>query len=161
MGKLTSWRFRDPRHIDAHRRDFLADPGEILDELLPLLASRFRDMDDDAWIREDFPLSYNVGYSGLKSVPGDGSGSFWGYRMGRSIPSHLVIGQKEATANVSIWGYREETTLVVHTIYPGWSAPREIHDTEISLEELSRAVPFWSRYAIVVSEGEYSHEPYL
>jgi hypothetical protein len=32
---------------------------------------------------------------------------------------------------------------------------REIHDPEIGMEELPRALEFWSRHAIVVAAGEW------
>lgn len=159
MEKIRRWLFRDPTHIDAHRSDFLISPEELIDRLFPELANL--DLPEGEWFHKDFILSHNVGYTGLVEVPADGSASFWGYRKGRAIPSHLAIGKKSTTRNLCVWGFREGEDLEIHTAYPGTSAPREIHDPEISLEELPQAISFWSRHAILVTEGEFARASYL
>jgi hypothetical protein len=70
--------------------------------------------------------------------------------------SHLVVGEKSPTRWLCVWGFWEtERSFALHTLYPGRTAPREIHDPEIDPEEMAAAIHFWSRHAIVVAPGEW------
>ncbi len=127
--KKIRWKWNDPGHFEAHKQEFIRPVEEILEELSLLLADVERAPGDR--LHRDFCLSAPAGLSGLMEVPADGSGSFWGYRKGRSIPSHLCRGEKKETNMVCLWGWWEsEELFIIHTIYPGRSAPREIHDGE-------------------------------
>lgn len=164
--RAFAWRWNDPSHLDAHRAEFLRPVEDILDELYPLVAPlRPRDEEIAAAsepipLHVDFALSAPPGLSGLRTVPADGSESFWAYRRGRSIPSHLCHGEREVTDRICLWGWWDSTHFVIHTLYPGTVAPREIHDPAIALADLPRAIAFWSTHAIITPEGAYSIEPY-
>ncbi|MEX2443224.1 MAG: hypothetical protein WD492_06455 [Alkalispirochaeta sp.] len=169
------WKWRDPSHIEAHRAEFSRSVEDILEELRPLVASTrppadvlevaetTQDgtprLDDARWVHADWQLSAVAGESGLRQVRTDGSESFWGYRKGRHIPSHLCLGHREPTRSVCLWGWWEREAFVIHTIYPGKAAPREIHDPEISLAALPAAIEFWRRHAIITTPGGYSTDP--
>lgn len=163
------WRWRDASHLDAHRDEFARPVAEILEELRPLAATRRPSTDEirkaltegpGPELHADFELAGLVGESGLREVAPDGSQSFWGYRPGRSIPSHLCRGEREPTSRVCLWGRWELDAFVIHTLYPGRAAPREIHDPEIGLDELPGAIEFWRRHAIITKEGQYSRTPH-
>ena len=111
------------------------------------------------WVHFDFVAPRVVGMSGLRTLRPWTHGDFWARRLGRSLPSHLIEGAKRATRRLCVWGlWRDETTFVLHTLYPGRVAPREIHDPELNAPELPGALRFWIRHAIVVSPSEW--EPY-
>ncbi len=163
--KDFEWVWSDPSHLDAHIRDFLIHPSE----LLGLIYSDVLDLKPEENViidafkgkiklgfQQSFELSEPVGDSGLVNVCESGISSFWGYRIGRSIPSHLCLGKKEQTNRLCLWGRWEPGKFVIHTMYPGQVAPREIHDPAIPLEELQEAIDFWRCHAIVVREGEYT-----
>ncbi|MFP4551057.1 MAG: hypothetical protein ACLFNT_09650 [Spirochaetales bacterium] len=156
-----TWRWRDPSHLEAHRAEFYLRPEEVLEELRPIVARMRPALPDgsDAPFHADFELAEVVGESGLKEVNPGGSDSFWAYRLGRSIPSHLCFGTREPTKSVCLWGTWEEDVFVIHTLYPGRRAPREIHDPEIALNDLSHAIEFWRLHAIITKEGSYSLTP--
>lgn len=159
------WRWRDPSHLEAHRDEFLRPLDEILEELRPHAAQRRPapggiTQHDELELHGDFELESTVGESGLREVPPDGSESFWAYRPGRSIPSHLCLGKREPTRHVCLWGRWEPAAFVIHTLYPGRAAPREIHDPEVPLEELPAAIEFWRNHAIITKEGAYSRTPH-
>ena len=151
------WRWRDPEHLDAHRAEFFLPPEEVLELLRPRVASERRDA--TAAVHADFELEVVVGESGLRTVPADGSESFWAYRTGRTIPSHLCLGNRVPTKHVCLWGTWKGSVFEIHTLYPGTRAPREIHDPEIHLADLPAAIHFWSVHAIITKDGSYSHEP--
>ncbi len=161
------WVWNDPSHLDAHIRDFLIHPSELLELIHPevlKLKPEERDILDafkgnkTLGFQHSFELPDPVGDSGLVNVCESGNPSFWGYRIGRSIPSHLCLEKKELTTSLCLWGRWEPGKFVIHTMYPGQVAPREIHDPELPLAELQAAVDFWCCHAIVVSEGEYTYE---
>ncbi|HKK49176.1 MAG TPA: hypothetical protein VJ932_08765 [Alkalispirochaeta sp.] len=170
-----AWKWRDPSHVEAHRAEFSRPIDVVLEELRPLIAATRPLMDpretagaapdgapplDDArWVHTDRQLAEPVGHSGLRAVPTDGSRSFWGYRPGRHIPSHLCVGEREPTHSVCIWGWWEPDTFIIHTIYPGTVAPREIHDPEIPLADLPAAIEFWRRHAIITTADGYATQP--
>ena len=152
------WIWRDLDHLEAHRDEFLRPVDQILNELRPL-AARERPQQIPAervWLHADWELATIVGTSGLHTVPPDGSQSFWAYRRGRNVPSHLCLARREPTRWVCLWGWWETGAFVIHTMYPGRIAPREIHDPEIPLDELPAAIEFWRNHAIVTEEGQYS-----
>ncbi len=169
------WKWNDPTHFEAHRKEFARPVEEILEELRPRLfelGERVREIlaapspeagAERHWVHEEWELSAPTGYSGLRSVsPGNAAGegdSFWAYRAGRRIPSHLCLGERELTSWVCLWGWVEPGVFVIHTIYPGRKAPREIHDPELALSQLSEAIEFWRTHAIVTEEGAFSVEP--
>lgn len=175
------WRWRDPAHLEAHRDEFHRSVEAILEELRPLVTERrpaasrlaasghhrgdpqaregFQRI-GDLELHDDFELPEIVGESGLREVPADGTASFWAYRPGRTIPSHLCLGTREPTRHVCLWGRWESDGFVIHTIYPGRAAPREIHDPEIRLDELARSIEFWRVHAIITKEGAYSRTPH-
>lgn len=206
------WKWNDPTHFEAHRKEFARPVEEVLEELRPRLfelgervreilaapspeaagaggsgpstresagrASTAADPSPEAgasdrsgsaaearrhWVHEEWELSAPTGYSGLRGVsPGNAAGegdSFWAYRAGRRIPSHLCLGERELTSWVCLWGWVEPGVFVIHTIYPGRKAPREIHDPELALSQLSEAIEFWRTHAIVTEEGAFSVEP--
>ena|GEM_PF-1882573 len=168
-----TWRWRDPSHLEAHRDEFARPVEEILEELRPLVAaSRPTGLqsvaaaddtapppEDPRWLHADWELGEPTGRTGLRTVPPDGSESFWGYRRGRRIPSHLCLGRRDPTHAVCLWGWWTDDAFVIHTIYPGVTAPREIHDPEIALDALPAAIEFWRTHAIITTEGAYARHP--
>lgn len=160
-----NWRWNDPDHLAAHRDEFSRPVEQLLEELRPFVADApITERDDGGrrrlWVHTDAELSAPVGISGLREVPPDGSASFWAYRRGRRIPSHLCLGEGEPTCLACIWGWWEDESFVIHTLYPGRVAPREIHDPELPLRDIPAAIEFWRRHAIITREGAYAHEPY-
>jgi hypothetical protein len=137
----------DPDHLIAHAADFTISWSELLRAIGDALDhAPFRDGD----VHEGFAQSGVVGVTGVVTVePHDAA--FWGYRAGRSTPSHLVVGEKAATHELCVWGsWSASNRFDLLTCYPGAPAPREIHDPEIGLDEIDDAIAFWSVRAIVV-----------
>ena len=151
------WRWNDPDHLEAHRDEFSRPVEEILEELRPLVEPLFEK--PGHWLHRDWELAEPTGLSGLRSVVPDGSESFWAYRRGRTIPSHLCLGERRPTRSICLWGWWESDAFVIHTIYPGTVAPREIHDPQIDLKDLPAAIEFWRTHAIVTEEGRYTTVP--
>jgi hypothetical protein len=156
------WRWIDPSHLEAHRAEFYLPPEEVLEQLKPLVAEQRPDVvgSEQVAFHTDIELPDLIGESGLKRVPPDGSQSFWGYRLGRAIPSHLCLGKREPTRSVCLWGAWEEDAFLIHTLYPGRRAPQEIHDPQIALSGLPESIEFWRTHAIITKEGSYSRTPY-
>ena len=143
--------FRDEGHLRAHLDHFSVPLDTALGWARGQLASRPR----TGWAHFDFECPQPSGFTGLRSVVPGGS-DFWARRRGRTIPSHLVVGEKSITKSLCVWGYwQDASTFVLHTLYPGVVAPREIHDPEIALPELPNALEFWTHHAIVVATGEW------
>lgn len=163
-----SWVWNDPSHRAAHAADFVMDPDRVLDllagRIAPLMPDEtsmiapYRDQPELAF-HEDFELDDSVGRTGLRNVCEDSTPSFWGYRAGRRTPSHICLGEKALTKRVCLWGWWEPGRFVIHTLYPGRVAPREIHDPELPPEDISAALDFWRCHAIVVGEGDYTMVP--
>lgn len=161
-----AWRWNDPTHLEAHRTEFIRPVEEILEAVRPHLAALrpspadLTASEQPVMVHADWTLERPTGYSGLRNVPPDGSESFWAYRTGRAIPSHLVLGEREETSDICVWGWWEPDTFVIHTVYPGTVAPREIHDPALALADVPRAIAFWSTHAIITAEGAFRFEPY-
>lgn len=151
------WRWNDPHHLEAHRAEFSASVESILDELAQLIPDANRE--DESWIHQDFKLSQITGFSGLKRLD-DEQSDFWAYRKGRTIPSHLIHGERRSTYYICLWGWCEKGEFVIHTLYPGRKAPREIHDPKLHPSEMKKAIDFWCNHAIITTKGEYSFEAY-
>lgn len=155
MGKIE-WKWNDPSHFEAHRKEFSRPVEEILEEVEPLIGKDGRMAGE--WMHRDFLLKKETGKTGLKLI-GPENSSFWAFREGRDIPSHLILGEKESTYRICIWGWWEDrNTFIIHTIYPGQVAPREIHDRDLKLDEIPEALAFWSRHAIIIEEGACTFE---
>ncbi len=138
---------RDESHFKAHAREMLISREEAERAIRGALLHTAHEGEVRSAVRCDRA----VGYTGLKRVRLRDDASFWARRAGRSLPSHLVEGRRRLTRWLCFWGaWRDPQTFVLHTFYPGRPAPREIHDGEISPEELKKAVAFWATHAIVV-----------
>lgn len=153
----------DHDHIEAHRRDFAIPLAKILGyaarALIPgapgirVLASRDGPGSALRWI--EAPLV--VGWAGV--IPA-GAKAFWGYRLGRKTPSHLVHGRKRRTRHLTMYGTWETADRFhLRTVYAGDATPREIHDPQIPPQDLDAAIAFWGTHAIVVVKGDYTTEP--
>jgi hypothetical protein len=145
--------FRDEDHLRAHVDHFSVPLDTALEwacEWLKALPRR------SGWEHFDFEAPQMVGVTGLRTLRPWTRGDFWARRQGRTLPSHLIVGKKRPTRRLCVWGrWQDETTFVLHTLYPGRVAPREIHDPELALEDLPRALRFWMHHAIVVSPSEW------
>lgn len=157
-----AWKWNDPSHLEAHRAEFYVPPEEVLEQLYPLVAERRPSESGTGQVpfHADFEFPGVVGETGLKTVAPDGSESFWAYRVGRRIPSHLCLGTRETTRSVCLWGWWAPDAFVIHTLYPGRRAPREIHDPDIELAQLPEAIEFWRTHAIITNEDSFSRTPY-
>ena len=131
----------DEGHLRAHAADFSAGLDRALEWARERLAAS---SGREGWACFDFAAPAVAGRGGLKRIWPWTRGDFWARREGRRIPSHLIEGRSRATRRLCVWGrWKDETTFVLHTIYPGRAAPREIHDPSLPLEELPRALAFW------------------
>ncbi len=144
----------DPGHLEAHRSDFFFGLEEILAGIGKLLANRpYR----EGPFCETLDWGVPVGLTGLKVLEGRDEGDFWGFRRGRTIPSHLIRAEKMPTNSLCCWGeWEDRETFLLHTCYAGNPAPREIHSPRLEMEDMKVSVDFWSRHAIIVGEGEYT-----
>lgn len=144
---------RDEAHLRAHLADFSVPLEEALEWAAERLGLESR---RTGWAHLEFAARRQVGFGGLKRLHLWSRGDFWARRRGRRLPSHLIVGRKRATRYLCVWGvWADEESFMLHTIYPGKVAPREIHDPELPLEELPAALAFWTRHAIVVAPGEW------
>lgn len=150
-----NWKWRDLSHIEAHKKDFIVDIDNLLKKIKPKIKEE-SNRRNGTWVKKDFDLEIEVGYTGLKAAD---ETSFWAFRNSRSIPSHLILGIKVRTSFLCIWGYWQDHNFVIHTIYPGTVAPKEIHDKDLQLGEIDSSIKFWSKNCIIVKEGEYSWNP--
>ncbi len=136
-----------PGHLAAHGDDLTLSWAELLDAIGDSLN---RCGTRQGLVHEGFGQRSEVGWTGLVKVEAGGS-SFWGYRPGRTVPSHLIVGTKVITRELCVWGkWAERDRFELLTCYPGGPAPREIHDPEIGLDQIDEAIAFWSVHAIVV-----------
>jgi len=144
--------FRDEGHLRAHVEHFSAP----LDRALGWVKVPLATVPRSGWSHFDFVAPEVVGLTGLKVVRPWTRGDFWARRRGRTILSHLIVSEKVSTRRLCVWGFwSDEQTFVLHTLYPGRVAPREIHDPELTAAELPAAMKFWTRHAIVVAPGEW------
>lgn len=144
--------FRDEAHLLAHVDHFLVPLDRALGWARDHLATTPR----QGWVHADVRCPEPVGLSGLADLTTGVAGSFWGRRRGRSLPSHLIVGEKTPTEWLCVWGFwQDQDTFVLHTLYPGRKAPREIHDPELPLKDLPEALAFWTTHAIVVAPGDW------
>jgi hypothetical protein len=153
MNTRISISFRDEEHLKAHAEHFIVPFDRALEWARTYLeASPGR----TGWEHFDFKAPQKVGMTGVKTLRPWTRGDFWARRRGRTLPSHLIAGSRRATRRLCVWGFwKDEGTFVLHTLYPGRVAPREIHDPELPLSELPTALRFWTRHAIVVSSSEW------
>jgi len=154
MRKLTI-RVRDQSHLEAHRTDFLFPLEEIM-TIVEAALERRATTPEGGFPREDrfvCRCGKPVGKGGLARIWPWTWGDYWAPRPGRTIPSHLIPGNARKTGNLCVWGFWEgREAFTIHTLYPGKPAPREIHDPELPLAEMSRAVAFWKTHAIIVEK---------
>lgn len=144
---------RDEGHLRAHLNDFAIPPEEALAWAADRLATSPR---RSGWEHFDFRAPRKTGFAGLKKIRPWTRGDFWGRRKGRRLPSHLFVGKKVPTDRLCVWGlWQEDGSFLLHTLYPGGAAPREIHDPELALADLPSAIRFWASHAIVVGPGEW------
>lgn len=157
-------RLKDPTHLEAHRAEFLQPLEDIL--VIVEKAVTQKALETDAQCAKDpslraklFPREESflvrgkkpVGKGGLRRIWPWTKGDYWAPRTGRTIPSHLIDGKGRKTRNLCIWGrWENERAFVLHTVYAGKPAPREIHDPNILPEDISRAIAFWKTHAIIV-----------
>jgi hypothetical protein len=145
--------FRDEAHLRAHADHFSVPIDRALEWARARLeASTGR----TGWEHFDFEAPETVGVTGLKTLWPWTRGDFWARRRGRKLPSHLILGSKRPTRRLCVHGYwQDETTFLLHTLYPGRAAPREIHDPELTPAELPKTLKFWKRHAIIVGPSEW------
>jgi hypothetical protein len=142
---------RDEGHFEAHVREMLIPRSEVEAAIRRALVGTLAAGE----VRTAVRCGRAVGYTGLRRVGLRDRASYWAPRPGRSLPSHLVAGRRRLTRWLCFWGaWRDPRTFVLHTFYPGRPAPREIHDPDISAEELKVAAAFWATHAIVVDPGQ-------
>jgi len=151
MNQITL-EFRDPEHFKAHEKDFLLPWENLINQIKEVLQARIPQIG-----QEDIfacKLKQPVGYSGLFRIRPWTCKDYWGLRPGRNIPSHLIQGKRKKTRNLCVWGrWTNANTFLLHTVYPGIPAPREIHDPEIDLKDLGKSIRFWSQHAIIVEQS--------
>lgn len=123
MKKATEtvcWQWADPKHFEAHQDDFIRPVGEILEELHGFLPPFQAASKSDKPIVLECELEEPVGRSGLKVVRPEADKkdeSFWAFRRGRAIPSHLIFAEKELTRWVCLWGWRKKmASLFIRSI---------------------------------------------
>ncbi len=145
---------RDEAHLRAHLDDFLVPLDLALEWAgLRLAASARR----EGWEHFYFRAPRPVGKGGLARIRIWTRGDFWARRRGRTLPSHLIVGEKKPTRRLCVWGlWQGDGSFLLHTLYPGSAAPREIHDPELALGEMPAALKFWSSHAIVVGPSEWN-----
>jgi hypothetical protein len=137
----------DPGHLLAHADDFTLSWPEILD----IIGVSLDSIDPRAGlVHAGFTQEDVVGMTGVTTLDSDDS-PFWGYRPGRDVPSHLIVGTKVATREICVWGeWLSPDRFDLWTCYPGGPAPREIHDPDLALEDIDASIAFWSVHAIII-----------
>jgi hypothetical protein len=140
---------KNPAHLEAHRKEFLFPLDVILEEVRKALACRMPcPGQEEVFV---WKTKRPVGTGGLAKIHFWTSGDCWAPRTGRSIPSHLIYGKRPKIRTLCIWGtWKSETVFELHTVYPGKPAPREIHDPQLTGEQMRESVNFWARHAIIV-----------
>jgi len=142
---------KDPGHLEAHKGEYLVP----LDDLLGFARQGLLERQPRPGMWESFVVQCPVvvGHSGLKRLWPWTKGAFWAPRAGRTIPSHLIRGTRHKTRNLCVWGlWQSEAVFLLHTLYPGKPAPREIHDPALKLEDVQQSMRFWLRHAIITEK---------
>lgn len=135
----------DETHLAAHL-DAFALPR---DALLVHVAALLHDAGAEPTGRE-VELDRIVGTSALIELRPEHR-PYWGYRVGRSTPSHLLRAHPEPTRWLTAWGHRDQSGVIhVATAYPGRIAPREIHDPDLPLDAIDASIAFWTAHALAV-----------
>ena len=150
MNENFTWEWNDPSHFEAHRHEFLRPVEEVLEDLRSRAAACRGESGTP--LHEEWELPYETGLCTLREVSPDGSESFWAPRPGRTILSHLCYGEPIPTRWVCLWGTWGKESFLIHTIYCGRKAPREIHDPSITSEELPVSIEFWRKHALIVEK---------
>lgn len=144
---------RDESHLRAHADHFAVPIDTALEWAAARLEASAR---RTGWEHLDFEAPEVTGVTGLKTLWPWTRGDFWACRRGRRLPSHLILGEKRPTRRLCVHGlWQEDGSFLLHTLYPGRAAPREIHDPELPLADLPAALRFWTRHAIIVSPTEW------
>jgi hypothetical protein len=140
----------DAGHLLAHADDFSLSWSEILD----VIAVSLESIEPRAGVvHAGFMQEGVVGMTGVATLDGSDS-SFWGYRPGRDVPSHLIVGAKGATREICVWGeWLSHDRFDLWTCYPGGPAPREIHDPDLALTDIDASIAFWSVHAIIIDSS--------
>ena len=135
-------------HLAAHADDFLVPLDEVLTRIKADIPSdtpigvAFRLV-----IRSDRPLGRS------RCVPAAGRRTWWGFRTGRQVPSHLSAGEPAAVSVLTAWLRRDDAdNVALLTVYPGEPAPREIHDPEMPEHEREASIAFWREHALLAPE---------
>lgn len=140
---------RDPAHLEAHRIEYQLPLEQLIELAQAALNKRQPHPGSEECIGLRCPVI--VGNGGLKRLWPWTRDDFWAARPGRNIPSHLIIAKRRPTNWLCIWGSWESPDhFILHTLYPGRPAPREIHDPALPAAALKEAIRFWKRHAIVV-----------
>lgn len=156
--KPIVFRWRDESHFAAHSDDFIVDPQDMLNALSIMLPRQLtreqRVPQSGEEIIYGFHMPQTVGYTGLRELDSENA-AFWAFRKGRTYPSHLILGEKALTNELCLWGQMQDEHFLIHTLYPGSPAPREIHDPQLPIEDIDRSIDFWTKHAIIISEGDF------
>ncbi len=133
----------DETHLLAHVEDFFVPWEEVLRVAATAVDPSTRGM-SIATVNVGRP----VGRSRLVALDTSDQ-AYWGFRPGRIRPSHLIACEPRPTHLVTAWGeWTDANTLVLHTVFPGPSAPREIHDPDLPLDEIDASIEFWTTHAL-------------
>lgn len=153
----------DAAHLEAHRRDFVVPIRRVLAYVARALVTRgpgvrrLAGRDGPGSAMRWLEVPEVVGWAGVIRA---GPRAFWGYRLGRATPSHLVHGRKRRTRRLTLYGtWDAPRQFRLRTVYAGNPTPREIHDPSIPPRELDAAIAFWGAHAIVVRRGDYTRAP--
>ncbi len=140
-----------PEHLETHRQEFIIPLDEVLDIVREILSEKTPNPGfEDVFV---YKTPYFVGMGGLATIHFWTTDDYWNYRKERTILSHLIKRKRPKIKTICIWGYWEtENKFLLHTVYPGNIAPREIHDPELTPETMREAVRFWSKHAIIVDK---------
>jgi hypothetical protein len=142
---------RDPGHLEAHRSEFMLAPEAIL--AIADAELQHRTPVPGAWESFAAMCPEPVGKGGLARIWPWTRHDYWAARPGRTIPSHLIKGRRRPTRSLCVWGFWQDAGhFIIHTMYPGTPAPREIHDAELEPEKLPASIAFWVRHAIIVED---------
>ncbi len=133
----------DAQHLQAHADDFLIP----LDEVIRIVVNAL-DQGKVGSVSATLDLGRPAGVSRLVQLGGDDH-AYWGVRPGRALPSHLIDCAPRPTTLITAWGtWTDRDRLNLETVFPGPSAPREIHDPELPLDEIDASIAFWMRHAL-------------